>query len=117
MIKTSIFSLILFLNFSSAIANTSQYFCTGDANQFFLNLNRICYVWHEEDENLKKLGYNQDVPKIDDIESNIFGRYLISGIEHIETRFKTGNELFKKLKTYRKDFLGIEEIINLVKKQ
>ena len=54
MIKTSIFSLILFLNFSSAIANTSQYFCTGDANQFFLNLNKIKKTIILGDETPKK---------------------------------------------------------------
>jgi len=81
---------------------------------FFLHFNRVCYVWHREDECLKDIGYNHNVPEIENIENQVFGRYLEANIKHIQTKYKTGNELFKALKNYRNENLRADKVINLI---
>lgn len=85
--------------------------------RFFLKFNRLCYVWHEEDRNLKEMGFNSDVPDILNIEDKIFDRYDKCGIRYIETNSKNGNDLFKNLKNLRSKAVGLDEVINLISKK
>ena len=82
--------------------------------KFFLYFNRICYVWHKEDEHLKNIGLNHSVPNIDNLEKEIFKRYEAADIDPIQTMYLKGNELFKHLKCFRGEGHNCEKVIKLI---
>lgn len=82
--------------------------------KFFLHFNRICYVWHKEDEHLKNIGLNHSVPNINNLEKEIFERYEAANIHPIQTKHLQGNELFKHLKYYRSEGYNFEKVIRLI---
>lgn len=84
---------------------------------FFLKFNRLCYVWHEEDVNLKDRGFNSDVPDYENIEDKIFDRYDKCGIKYIETHASTGKDLFKQLKSFRSNSIGLNDVIKAISKK
>jgi hypothetical protein len=64
--------------------------------------NRICYVWHEENEALDRAGFRSSMPKSAD-EGDVHGRYREIGIDPVETSFRNGPPLFKQLNRWRQE--------------
>ena len=82
---------------------------------FFSTYNRICYIWHEEDIELNKVGLRSTI-KVDELSpSNMFSRYDTVDIKQISTNFKTGNELFKFLKMQRDNNVHFSDVKKLLK--
>jgi hypothetical protein len=61
---------------------------------FMSNINRICYVWHEEDAHLRDANLTSSLPEKAH-EDDIFARYKAVGIKPIATQFESGTDLFK----------------------
>ena len=99
---------IFFEMFKSSNPTYEQY------QKFFLHFNRVCYVWHGEGQTLKDLGLNSEVPKINKIETEIFARYEKAKIDYVETRFASGNELFKILSNLRSKNTGFIEVLESI---
>jgi len=67
--------------------------------------NRICYVWHEENEALDRAGYRSSMPS-SAYEEDIQVRYSEIGIDPVETSFKNGPPLFTQLNRWRLEGIG-----------
>jgi hypothetical protein len=82
---------------------------------FFSTYNRICYIWHEEDNELNKAGLRSTI-KVNELSpSNMFSRYDTVDVKQISTNFKTGNELFKFLKKQRENNLCYNNVKEILK--
>ena len=82
---------------------------------YFSTFNRICYIWHLEDQDLNKAGLRSSI-RIDDInKNNMFSRYETLNIVPISTNFKTGMELFKYLKKERENGSSFEYVKKMIK--
>jgi hypothetical protein len=73
--------------------------------------NRICYVWHEENEKLDAAGLKSTVPP-SSAEDDIYARYREVGVEPIETSFSNGPPLFRKLREWRQEGVSSEDAIH-----
>lgn len=78
---------------------------------YFLEFNKICYVWHEEDTAINEKGYKSSVPNFDTLQESIYARYYEVGIKPIETNHQKGHKLFIDLAQQRDRGANLKEII------
>lgn len=82
---------------------------------YFSTFNRICYIWHKEDQELTKAGLRSTI-RINSLNKlNMFSRYETLNIIPISTNFKTGIELFKFLKKERENGSSFEYVKKIIK--
>ncbi len=72
--------------------------------------NKICYVWHEENEALDNAGFKNSMPH-DANEADVLARYRKVGIDLVETPFKNGPPLFRQLDMWRQTGISGDEAI------
>jgi len=76
--------------------------------------NRICYVWYEEDKRLTDANLRSSIPEASPKEAeDPLARYRADGvgIEPLETSFKDGHAIFRKLTRCRKEGFSITSTI------
>ena len=73
--------------------------------------NKICYVWHEENEALDNAGFKSAMPEYA-AETDMFsGPYVKVGIEPVQTSFRNGPPLFRELNKWRQaGVIGMEHL-------
>jgi hypothetical protein len=75
--------------------------------ELFRKYNRICYVWHIEDQQLTQSGLRSSIP----IQSNPLSRYEEVKICPLPTKYFDGRKLFKYLDHCRSLQHSIEQVI------
>lgn len=73
--------------------------------------NKICYIWHEENDVLARAGLRNSIPTSAD-QADVCARYREVGIEPIETSFSNGPPLFKQLDAWRKHGMSSDVAIH-----
>jgi hypothetical protein len=83
----------------------------GEVAELLFHYNKLCYVWHEENEALDRAGFRSSIPKSAE-EADVHARYREVGIEPIETAFRNGPPLFKQLLTWRQEGVTFDVAID-----
>ena len=80
-----------------------------DFQELMTFFNKICYVWHEEDAQLRIKGLSSSIPQ-QASPGNVIARYEEAGIFAFQTWFNDGKSLFDKLKILRNQGAGIADV-------